>query len=292
MLTSNSHLVQEFVSSGGFAKHESFESLDVTPQRELVTNPSISEEEVLNSDGSYSAHQDELVNDSSSTVDGVLLDHANSTVGPPMDNDGKLGNFESSIEQFVTRRDLDVAVQKDSAPPKDLNNRVFKRRRRCCNNFKKPSDGTMISDEAVHNLTTQHTNGGNASKEVSTSTVSSDSCDQKHGSSDAKSEVVEKRRRRRRRRPSKKTKASGASLVASNVVYFSPSTRRDTNRSANNVGESAFGFAWSKSAVKTRLTRRHGTCLEYPDQVSQIEKDGRPSSYAYNPVYNVMCKIK
>ncbi|KAH0540285.1 hypothetical protein KQX54_015534 [Cotesia glomerata] len=49
ILSSSSCLIQELASSGSFAKHESFESLDVTPQRELVTNPSVSEE-VLNSD--------------------------------------------------------------------------------------------------------------------------------------------------------------------------------------------------------------------------------------------------
>ncbi|KAH0546709.1 hypothetical protein KQX54_014041 [Cotesia glomerata] len=58
------------------------------------------------------AHKDELVNDPSSTVDGVVLDHASNTAGPPMDNDGESVNFESSTDQFVTRRDLDVAVRK------------------------------------------------------------------------------------------------------------------------------------------------------------------------------------
>ncbi|KAH0546615.1 hypothetical protein KQX54_012251 [Cotesia glomerata] len=111
ILSSSSCLIQELAFSGGFAKHESFESLDVTPQRELVTYPSISEEEVLTSDGSYSAHKDELVSDPSSTVDGVLLDHASNTAGPPMDNDGESIKCESSMDQIVTRRDLDVAVR-------------------------------------------------------------------------------------------------------------------------------------------------------------------------------------
>ncbi|KAH0561043.1 hypothetical protein KQX54_011664 [Cotesia glomerata] len=278
ILSSSSRLIQELASSGGFSKHESFESLDVTPQRELVTYPSISEEEVLNSDGSYSAHKDELVNDPSSTVDGVVLDHASKTAGPPMDNDGESVNFESSMDQIVTRRDLDVAVRKleskiencftqlqqvimdkmmtrvnyqedtsrvvndqklesqsdsgvdceskvpsrDSAPLKDSDNRVFRRRRRrYCNDLKKPSDGTIISDEAVHNLTSEYTKGEDASRKASSSTVNSDPSDQKDGSSDAKSEVAKKRKRRRRRRSSKKTETSRAPVVVSNVVDFS-----------------------------------------------------------------------
>ncbi|KAH0546506.1 hypothetical protein KQX54_010551 [Cotesia glomerata] len=182
-------------------------------------------------------------------MDGVVLDHASNTAGPPMDNDGESVNFESATDQFVTRRYLDVAVRNleskiencftklqqiimdkmttrvnnrentsreendqklesqcdsgvdceskvpigDSAPLKDLNNRVFKRRRRkFSNNLKKPSNSTMTIDEAVHNLTTECTNGGNASSGFNTSTVSSDSSDQKDGTSDAKSEVVKR----------------------------------------------------------------------------------------------------
>ncbi|KAH0557370.1 hypothetical protein KQX54_004810 [Cotesia glomerata] len=206
-LGSNICLVQELVFGGGSAKHET--------------------------------HKSELVNDSSSTMDGVLLDHAKGITGPPIDNDGKSVYFESPTDQFVTCRDLDVAIRtleskiedcfaklqqvpiRDSAPLKDLNNRVFKRRRRrFCNNLKKPSDGTIISDEAVHNLTTEYTNGGNASTEVSTSTFSSNSSNQKDRSSDDKSKIV-KKRRHRRRRPFKKSKISRVSLVASNVVNFS-----------------------------------------------------------------------
>lgn len=112
VLSSSSCLIQELASSGGFAKHESFELLDVTPQRELVTYPSASEEEVLNSDGSYSAHKDELVNGPSSTVDGLSLDHASNAASPTMDNDGESVNCESAMDQFVTRRYLDVAVRK------------------------------------------------------------------------------------------------------------------------------------------------------------------------------------
>ncbi|KAH0567878.1 hypothetical protein KQX54_015669 [Cotesia glomerata] len=342
ILSSSSRLIQELASSGGFSKHESFESLDVTPQRELVTYPSISEEEVLNSDGSYSAHKDELVNDPSSTVDGVVLDHASKTAGPPMDNDGESVNFESSMDQIVTRRDLDVAVRKleskiencftqlqqvimdkmmtrvnnqedtsqvvndqksesqcdsgvdcetqdvggDLKSLKDSNKGILKRRRRgLYNRSKKSSDGTTSNDEATYNLTTKYTNRGNASSEVNALTSASDSGDRNDCSSESKSEFI-KKRRRRRRRPSEKTKTSRASLVANNVVGFSQSTRGNTNRRANGSGESAFGSAWSKSAVETRLTRRHGTCVKYPDQMSQREKDGRPSSYVYSPVFN------
>lgn len=319
--------------------------VDIESSKKIfVTDPSISEEKVLNSDGSYSAHQGELVNDSSPIVDGVLLNHVSYTAGPPMDNDDKPVNFESSMDEFVTRRNLDVALRtleskiedcfaklqqvivdkmttrvssqdntsqvanggkstclggsgvncdtedfsRESMPLKDPNNRLFKRRRRRFRNGSmKSSDGITSSDEAIDNLTTGYINRGNASRKVSTSTFSSDSSNQKDCSSDSKSEVVKKRRQ-----PFKKTKTSRASSVSSNVADLSQSTRGNTNRSANDSGESAFEFAWSKSALETRLTKRYGTCVEYRDQVSQREKDDRPSSYAYNLVYNCYAHSK
>ncbi|KAH0540246.1 hypothetical protein KQX54_015033 [Cotesia glomerata] len=306
LLSSSSYLIQELVSGGGFAEHESFESLDVTP-RELVTDPSISEE-VLNSDGSYSAHKGELVNDSSSTVDGVSLNHASCTAGPPVDNEGKpliiVGKITTKVssQEKATPMTIDQksanqcdsgidceaeTLSKDSISIQSSANRIFKRRRRKFRNKStKSSDGITSHDEAARNFTTEYTNCGNASGEVDTSTSSSVSSNQNDGSSDSYSEVVKKRRRRRRRRPFKETRTSRASLVANNVTGFSQNTRGNTNRRANDSGELASGSAWSKSSVKTRLTRRRGTCVEYPDQVCQREKECCPSSYAYDPVHH------
>ncbi|KAH0555247.1 hypothetical protein KQX54_016397 [Cotesia glomerata] len=82
---------------------------------------------------------------------------------------------------------------RDSAPLKDSDNRVFRRRRRRVK---------------MH-------------REKRARRQSIRICDQKDGSSDAKSEVAKKRKRRRRRRSSKKTETSRAPVVVSDVVDFS-----------------------------------------------------------------------